>query len=121
MQKCIKLMNKLTQEHMLSFEEWRVLLQNTSKEATAYLRERAREQTDRIFGRQVYVRGLIEFTNICKKDCYYCGIRKGNTHTERYKMSPEQVYAAARFCKQQTKRHNYSVVVVPRKRLFRRV
>ena len=39
-----------------------------------YLHEKAREVADGIYGKEVYVRGLIEFTNYCKNDCYYCGI-----------------------------------------------
>ncbi len=91
MQEQRELINKLTQEHTLSFTEWKCLLQNPSKAAAEYLRDRAREVTDRVFGRQVYVRGLIEFTNICKKDCYYCGIRKSNSCVERYRLTEEEV------------------------------
>ncbi len=52
-------------------------------------------------GNKVYLRGLVEFSNICKKNCYYCGIRAGNEHVSRYTVSEEDVLAAARFVKQQ--------------------
>ena len=39
------------------------------------------------YGNEVYVRGLIEFSNYCKNDCYYCGIRKGNRKADRYRLS----------------------------------
>ncbi len=91
MQEKRELINKLTKEHTLSFIEWKKLLQNPEKETAEYLRMCAREVTDRVFGRQVYVRGLIEFTNICKKDCYYCGIRKSNSCVERYRLTEEEI------------------------------
>lgn len=91
MQEQIELINKLNQEHTLSFPEWKQLLQSPERETAEYLRERAREVTDRVFGRQVYVRGLIEFTNICRKDCYYCGIRKSNACVERYRLTEEEI------------------------------
>ena len=43
------------------------------------------------YGDKVYVRGLIEFTNYCKNDCYYCGIRAGNRAAERYRLTAEQI------------------------------
>jgi biotin synthase len=48
-------------------------------------------------GNKVHFRGLVEFSNICGKDCYYCGIRKSNKHTQRYNLSDEQILEAARF------------------------
>lgn len=43
------------------------------------------------YGDEVYLRGLIEFTNFCKNDCYYCGIRHGNQALERYRLSKEEI------------------------------
>ncbi len=43
------------------------------------------------YGNQVYTRGLIEFTNYCRNDCYYCGIRRGNLHARRYRLSKEEI------------------------------
>ena len=88
--------DKLVKEHTLSAEEWRTLLENPSKETAEYLRKQARLLTDRVFGRQVFVRGLIEFTNICKKDCYYCGIRKSNSCVERYRLTEEEILACCK-------------------------
>ena len=48
-------------------------------------------------GKKVWFRGLIEFSNICSKDCLYCGIRKGNKNLERYSLSDDEILAAARF------------------------
>lgn len=43
------------------------------------------------YGNEVYVRGLIEFSNYCKNDCYYCGIRKGNRKADRYRLSFDDI------------------------------
>lgn len=48
-----------------------------------------------IYGDKVFVRGLIEFSNVCKNDCYYCGIRKSNDKVERYRLSEEEILACA--------------------------
>lgn len=45
------------------------------------------------YGDEVYMRGLIEFTNVCKNDCYYCGIRKSNANAVRYRLSQEEILA----------------------------
>ena len=52
-------------------------------------------------GNAVYFRGLVEFSNICTCDCYYCGIRKSNTGVQRYLLQKEQIVEAARWCAQQ--------------------
>ncbi len=59
-------------------------------------------------GNKVYFRGLIEFSNICSKDCYYCGIRKGNKKVARYNLSDEEILEAARFAYES----NYGSVVL---------
>lgn len=60
-------------------------------EEEAVLFEAARRVREQYYGRDVYLRGLIEFTNICRNDCRYCGIRKSNKKAERYRLSPEQI------------------------------
>lgn len=49
-----------------------------------------------IYGNEVYVRGLIEISNRCRNNCYYCGIRAGNGSVERYRLSREQILSCAR-------------------------
>lgn len=56
-----------------------------------YLFQRADYRRQEIYGRDVYLRGLIEFTNFCKNDCYYCGIRRGNRTLERYRLTKEEI------------------------------
>ena len=51
----------------------------------------------RIFTRKVYLRGLIEISNICRKNCLYCGIRCGNCTVQRYELSDEQILQEAQF------------------------
>lgn len=43
------------------------------------------------YGTDVFLRGLIEFTNVCQNDCYYCGIRKSNSHADRYRLTQDQI------------------------------
>jgi len=59
-------------------------------------------------GKKVYFRGLIEFSNICAKDCYYCGIRKGNRNVTRYELTDEEILGAARYAFEE----NYGSVVL---------
>ncbi|MEI0564973.1 [FeFe] hydrogenase H-cluster radical SAM maturase HydE [Brachyspira pulli] len=61
------------------------------KNLKEYLRIKAREKADKIFGKYVFMRGLIEFTNYCKNDCIYCGIRKSNKNAERYRLDKEDI------------------------------
>ena len=64
-------------------------------EESSVLREelfrRARRRAQEHFGTRIYVRGLIEISNYCRQNCRYCGIRCGNPHVERYRLSPEQI------------------------------
>lgn len=86
-----QLIDKLRQEQSLTKEEWTTLIQNRTLELAEYLFRQAREVREEHYGRDVYIRGLIEFTNICKNDCYYCGIRKSNSHAERYRLTKEDI------------------------------
>lgn len=52
---------------------------------------RARSRAQEHFGNRIYIRGLIEISNICRQNCRYCGIRAGNAQAERYRLSPEQI------------------------------
>ncbi|MEE1056150.1 MAG: [FeFe] hydrogenase H-cluster radical SAM maturase HydE [Acutalibacteraceae bacterium] len=51
----------------------------------------ADEMRREYYGNKVYLRGLIEFTNYCKNDCYYCGIRKSNLKTVRYRLTKDEI------------------------------
>jgi biotin synthase len=71
---------------------------------------------EKYIGNIVYFRGLIEFSNICSKNCYYCGIRKGNKKTVRYNLSDEEILDAARFAYE----NKYGSVVLQGGELFAR-
>jgi len=60
-------------------------------EDASYLHNQAREVSQDVFGKGIFVRGLVELTNVCRNDCLYCGIRRSNTNLERYMLSTEQV------------------------------
>ena len=82
---------KLEKEQRLSKEEWTQLIEGRTKELAEFLFERAREVRHAHYGRDVYIRGLIEFTNYCRNDCYYCGIRKSNSCLSRYRLTEEEI------------------------------
>ncbi len=81
-----ELIDRLEAEGALSHKAWVELLTGWSDEDRGYAAKKARAVCDRIYGKQVFVRGLIEFTNYCRNDCYYCGIRRGNRKAERYRL-----------------------------------
>ena len=84
-----ELIDKLHKNQELSLEEWTELIKNRTPELSEYLFELAREERHKYYGHDVYVRGLIEFTNYCRNDCLYCGIRKSNAATHRYRLDED--------------------------------
>lgn len=88
-----ELINKLRDEHQLTKEEWITLIAGRTPELAEYLFSLAREERHRYYAHDVYVRGLIEFTNYCRNDCLYCGIRRSNAYANRYRLSTEQILA----------------------------
>lgn len=66
-------------------------------EARTMLFRKSSEIKEKYIGNKVWFRGLIEFSNICGKDCLYCGIRKGNKNLKRYNLSDDEIIAAAQF------------------------
>lgn len=85
------LIDKLRRQKTLSREEFAALLENRDSDTADYLFAQAREVREGAYGKNVYMRGLIEFTNYCKNDCYYCGIRRSNRCAERYRLTEEQI------------------------------
>jgi len=58
--------------------------------------ECARETARKYYGNKIFIRGLIEFSNYCKNNCYYCGIRAGNKKLERYRLSDQEIIDCCR-------------------------
>ena len=85
------LIDQLYHEQNLPDEAFLMLLSDLSEEDESYLYECARSVQNSVYGRDIYLRGLIEFTNFCRNDCYYCGIRRSNRNAERYRLSEDQI------------------------------
>lgn len=85
------LIDKLEQTGSLSRDEWSALIRGRTPDLAEYLFERARAIRHKYYGHDVYIRGLIEFTNYCRNDCYYCGIRRSNTSAHRYRLDKEAI------------------------------
>ena len=90
------LIDTLVRKHDLPDDDLLALITDESPDTEAYLARRADEVRRRWYGDKVYVRGLIEFTNYCKNDCYYCGIRRSNRCAERYRLDPDQILDCCR-------------------------
>lgn len=89
----IERIDLLNREHRLEKSQWIQLFSTFTPEDTAYAKNLAREITDARFGKRIYFRGIVEFSNICKNDCYYCGIRCSNREVSRYRLTPEDILA----------------------------
>lgn len=85
------LIDKLEKEHILSPAEFAALIEESTRSDRDYLFEKARKIKESYFGNKIYIRGLIEFTNYCKNDCLYCGIRRSNKNAERYRLSKDEI------------------------------
>ncbi len=91
MSSILELIDKLEKERILSKEEFSEIISGHTPDTDEYLFEKARTVREKIYGRDVYIRGLIEFTNYCKNDCLYCGIRRSAKNAERYRLTEEQI------------------------------
>ena len=89
------LIEKLAADHRLDEAEYAELISDRDEEAAALLAEKAVAVRKAIYGNVVYVRGLIEISNICKNDCLYCGLRKSNANCDRYRMTAEEILECA--------------------------
>ena len=83
------LIEKLVANRDLTDAEFKELLETDKYDEELF--EAARKVREEIYGKDVYLRGLVELTNYCKNDCYYCGIRKSNKNAERYRLTKEQI------------------------------
>ncbi len=91
MNKILQLIEKLYSTKSLTTQEYKYLVENRCKEAQELLTRYAVQRRQEVYHNKVFVRGLIEVSNICKNDCYYCGIRKSNLSCERYRLSVDEI------------------------------
>ena len=89
---CEALIRTLDREHRLSGDQWERLFTEYTPEDADFAIELARQRTLERFGRKIWFRGIVEFSNICKCDCHYCGIRCSNHNVSRYRLSPEDIF-----------------------------
>ena len=87
----LELIDKLERDKALSYKEWVKLIKGESPEIRDYACAKASAVRDAVYGRDVYIRGLIELTNYCKNDCLYCGIRCSNRNADRYRLNKEEI------------------------------
>jgi biotin synthase len=85
-----------------------ITMLNADEEDRSMLFKKSREITDSLIGNKVHLRGLIEYSNVCIKDCLYCGIRRSNKNTQRYKLSDEDVIQCALYALE----HNYGSIAI---------
>ncbi len=86
-----ELILKLNESGVLSHGEFKQLVSTYDKDDLKLAATIAREIAVKQFGNNVYIRGLIEFTNICRNDCYYCGLRCSNSAADRYRLTESEI------------------------------
>ena len=86
-----ELLRLLSEKHHLSLSSFERILRERTEADEELAHQLARECTEKYYGRGVYTRGLIEFTNYCKNNCHYCGIQRVNQEVERYRLSKEEI------------------------------
>ena len=86
-----KRITALSQGEIPDHEGWVQLITEASEDDQLFSRDLARTRTQERFGKQVFFRGIVEFTNYCKNDCYYCGIRRSNKCVSRYRLTEDEI------------------------------
>ncbi len=100
--------DKVDNKKELSKADIKYLLEIENKDELQQLFNKAYDIKSTNIGKKVWFRGIIEFSNICRKDCYYCGIRKSNKTVERFMMKEEEILEGAEWAYKQ----NYGSVVL---------
>ena len=91
MKKEFELITQIRENQSISREQFEMLMTCGDVQVIDFLHQQAREVADGIYENKVYIRGLIEFTNYCKNDCLYCGIRRSNAKANRYRLTKEEI------------------------------
>ena len=90
-----QMIDVLAEQRSLSVEQYEALIANCTPELAEYAAGLARQVACAVYGNAIYIRGLIELSNYCANNCYYCGIRRSNNTCERYRLTPEQALECA--------------------------
>lgn len=90
-EKLLKIGQKLIDTGKLETNEYKYLIDNRNEEITEFLKNEAVKKRKEVYGNTVFIRGLIEISNICKNDCLYCGIRASNKECERYRLTKDEI------------------------------
>lgn len=91
-----KIVDGLEESHVADSEDYLYLLNNINDENRQYLSNAATRVKEKYYGKDVYIRGIVEFSNYCKQNCLYCGIRKDNINVNRYRLSHEEILDACK-------------------------
>lgn len=95
-EKLLSLIHQLASTHRLEEEQYQFLIDHRTPEAAQLLSDLAVSARKAVYGNQVFIRGLIEISNICPNNCLYCGIRRSNPHCQRYRLTAEQILECCR-------------------------
>lgn len=90
------LIETLASARTLPQSDYQKLVEAYDSETAAFAAQLARQAAQNAYGKTVFIRGLIEISNICKNDCLYCGIRRGNGACSRYRLTPEEILECTR-------------------------
>ncbi len=87
----LSIIEQLKTTHTATREQLIFLLKNITGAEREELRQAAQQTAQAVFGNKIYIRGLVEISSICKRDCRYCGLRRSNPNAVRYRLAPEQI------------------------------
>ena len=87
----LSIIEQLKTTHTATREQLIYLLKHITDAEREVLREAAQQTAQAVFGNKIYIRGLVEISSICKRDCRYCGLRRSNPNAVRYRLTPEQI------------------------------
>lgn len=91
-----KIVDALEKNNVATPEDYLYILNNITKENRQYLSNVAARVKEKYYGKDVYIRGIVEFSNYCKQNCLYCGIRKDNKNVNRYRLTHEEIIEACK-------------------------
>ncbi len=94
--KANELINRLNSGEKLNKEEYTFLFSNTNNLDLKYIYNLALEEKQKYYANEIFLRGIVEFTNYCKNDCLYCGIRQKNTNVKRYRLTKEEILSCCK-------------------------